>query len=45
MVVFLDALVVVANSSAGEGIIMVSVVHPIMVIVVAGAGNHHGDLV
>ena len=45
MVVFLDTLVVVADSSAGEGIHVVGVVHPVVVIVVAGAGNHHSDLV
>lgn len=45
MVVFLDTLVVVADSSAGEGIHVVGVVHPVVVIVVAGASNHHSDLV
>lgn len=45
MVIFLDALVMVADGPAGEGIHVVSVVHPVMIIVVACASNHHGDLV
>ena len=45
MVVFLDTLVMVADGPAGEGIHVVGVVHSVMVIVMACAGNHHGDLV
>lgn len=45
MVVLLDTLVVVADSSAGEGIHVIGVVHTVMIIVVAGAGDHHSDLV